>query len=307
MEGELLMVRIPQGQLDLFLASASEVAPKEHQDLMARCWFNLAKQKRIEPINHSFGDNWVKITGNPKYGIANIYDNDILLFVISQYMNAINNGLQTGRRFQFTAYEYFKFIGKKKFSGKGYADLWNSLERLHHTFVETNIRLDKGRRHHSFNMLSEIRQMSDGDRHRGYEIVIPEWLYESVVEQKIVLTLDEGYFDIRGGLERWLYMFARKSSGWQPQGWAEGLYSIYQKSGSRSSFAEFKRAIKRIVDKGYILGYKVEMLETASRIRERQTGLHFIRDDELVELSSTNRFRRGAITWRNANGTTSKS
>lgn len=288
------MARIPQGQLDLFIAPASDVAPKEHQDLMARCWFNLAKQKRTEPIQHDFNDNWVKITGNPKYGIATIFDNDVLLFAIAQYMWAINHGLKTGRRFQFTGYEFFKFIGKEKFGGKGYTDLWRSLERLHHTFVETNIRQDEGRQHHSFNWLSEIKKIADGrSTHRGYEIVIPEWLYESVVEKKLVLTLDEGYFDIRGGLERWLYMFARKSSGWQPGGWSESLYSIYKKSGSRSTFAEFKRSMKRIVDKESILGYKIQPLES-----HNQDGLYFLRNDELIQISSTNRKRRGAKIWR---------
>ena len=287
------MARIPQGQLDLFIASASDVAPKEHQDLMARCWFNLAKQKRTEPIQHDFNDNWVKITGNPKYGIATIFDNDVLLFAIAQYMSAINHGLKTGRRFQFTGYEFFKFIGKEKFGGKGYTDLWRALERLHHTFVETNIRQDDGRRHHSFNWLSEIKQMADGSTHRGYEIVIPEWLYESVVEKKLVLTLDEGYFDIRGGLERWLYMFARKSSGWQAGGWTESLYSIYKKSGSRSTFAEFKRSMKRIVEKESILGYMVQPVE-----HYNQKGLYFLRDNELIQISSTERKKRGANIWR---------
>ena len=292
------MVRIQHGQLDLFLASASDVAPKEHQDLMARNWFSLAKQKRVEPIHHTYGDNWVKITGNPKYGLATIYDNDILLFVISQYMAAVNNGMATGRVFRFTAYEYFKFTGKKRLGGKGYSDLWKSLERLHHTFVETNISIDEGQRRHSFNWLSEIKQMREGNAHRGYEIVIPDWLYESVVNKKMVLTLDNGYFDIRGGLERWLYMFARKSSGYQSQGWAESLHSIYLKSGSRSSFVEFKRAVKRIIDKGSILGYTVEQLEYPSRIKARQTGLYFLRDNELTQLPSTNRQRKGAIPWR---------
>jgi plasmid replication initiation protein len=292
------MVRIQHGQLDLFLASASDVAPKEHQDLMARNWFSLAKQKRVEPIHHTYGDNWVKITGNPKYGLATIYDNDILLFVISQYMAAVNNGMATGRVFRFTAYEYFKFTGKKRLGGKGYSDLWKSLERLHHTFVETNISIDGRQRLHSFSWLSEIKQMREGNAHRGYEIVIPDWLYESVVNKKMVLTLDDGYFDIRGGLERWLYMFARKSSGYQSQGWAESLHSIYLKSGSRSSFVEFKRAVKRIIDKGSILGYTVEQLEYPSRIKARQTGLYFLRDNELAQLSSTNRKRRGAVPWR---------
>ena len=228
--------------MDLFIASASDISPKSQQDLMARNWFSLAKQKRTEPIEHHFNDSWVKITGNPKHGIATIFDNDVLIFVIAQYMSAINNNIPTGRRFQFTGYEFFKFVGKKRFGGKGYADLWASLERLHNTFVETNIRLGDSARNHSFNWLSEIKQTVENGRHRGYEIVIPDWLYSSVVNDKLVLTLDDGYFGIKGGLERWLYLFARKTSGWQSGGWSESLYSIYQKSGSRSS--QFNRCKK---------------------------------------------------------------
>jgi plasmid replication initiation protein len=287
------MARIPVGQFDLFIASASEVSPKEHRDLMARNWFSLAKQKRTEPIEHTFGENWVKITGDDSYGIATIFDNDVLLFVISQYMSAINNNIPTGRRFQFTGYEYFKFIGKNKFGGKGYDDLWRALERLHHTFVETNIRMDNSNRHHSFNWLSEIKQVKDGNTHKGYEIVIPDWLYESVVEKKIVLTLDDDYFKIRGGLERWLYLFARKSSGYNTGGWSEGLFSIYQKSGSKSSFSEFKRSISAIIKRGGVLGYKISPISY-----KRQKGLYFIRDNELVELTSQKRQRRGANKWR---------
>lgn len=294
------MARIPAGQLDLFIASASDVSPKEHQDLMARNWFSLAKQKRIKPIEHRFGDNWVKITGNPKYGIATIFDNDVLLFAISQYMNALNNGMATGRRFQFTGYEFFQFIGKKKYGGKGYEDLWKSLERLHHTFVETNVRMDGGTRHHSFNWLSEIKQMHDGRAHRGYEIVIPEWLYDSVINHKLVLTLDDGYFDIRSGIERWLYMFARKSSGHQVGGWSEGVHSIYQKSGSSGTFSEFTRAMKKIQQKGKVLGYTIEGVEY-----KNQKGLYFLRDSEFSRLVTKGRKRRGAKQWRKVepNGT----
>ena len=289
------MVKLPQGQYDLFIASASDVSPKAQQELMSRNWFSLAKQKRIEPIEHSFGESWVKITGNPKHGLATIFDNDILIFVIAQYMAAMNNGMQTGRLFQFTGYEFFKFIGSKRFSGKGYSDLWKSLERLHNTFVETNIRLDGNVRHHSFNWLSEIKQNVENGRHIGYEIVIPEWLYNSVVNEKLVLTLDAGYFDIRGGLERWLYLFARKTSGWQEGGWSESLNSIYHKSGSKSSFSEFKRQVGKIVDKKSLLGYKVNELEI-----HKQKGLHFLRDHDLIELASEGRKTKGAKVWRDA-------
>ena len=286
------MVKLPQGQFDLFIASASDVSPKAQQELMARNWFSLAKQKRIEPIEHKFGNSWVKITGNPKHGLATIFDNDVLIFVIAQYMSAMNSGIPTGRRFQFTGYEFFQFIGKKKFGGKGYGDLWKSLERLHNTFVETNIRLEGNTRHHSFNWLSEIKQNVENGRHVGYEIVIPEWLYNSVVNEKLVLTLDEGYFSIKGGLERWLYLFARKTSGWQTGGWSEGIKSIYEKSGSKSSLSEFRRRVKQIISGGGLLGYKVNELSLP-----RQKGLHFIRDNEFIKLVSKNRKSRGAKKW----------
>ena len=287
------MVQLPQGQLDLFIASASDVAPKAHQDLMSRCWFSLSKKKRTLPIIHRMGDSFVEITGDDRYGVANIWDNDVLIFVLSQYMNALNHGLETGRRFQFSGYEFFKFVGKKTIGGKDYDDLWKRLLRLHHTFVETNIRMDGTHKQHSFNMLSDIKQIKNNGVHCGYEITLPLWLYESVVEHKMVLTLDEGYFRIRGGVERFLYMFARKSSGHQPGGWSEGIESIYEKSGSVGTLTEFKRAIKNIVKKRNLLGYDIEHIEYP-----RQNGLFFQRKNEFVKLLGEGRQRRGAKKWR---------
>jgi len=294
------MARIPQTQLDLFIATASDISPKSHQDLMARNWFSLSKRKRTKPIEHSYQDNWVKITGSDKHGIATIFDNDVLIFVIAQYMNAQNHGMKTGRRFQFTGYEFFQFTGKKKYGGKGYADLWKSLQRLHTTFVETNIRLGKTNTNHSFNWLSEIKQIHDGATHRGYEIVIPEWIYESITNKKMVLTLDDDYFKIRGGLERWLYLFARKTSGWQSGGWSEGIESIYRKSASTGTLSEFKRKVKNIATKNTLLGYSVELV-SGEGSRKSQQGLYFLRKNELVKMIAAEKpasSRRGAKQWR---------
>ena len=134
----------------------------------------MAKQKRIAPIEHTFGDSWIKVSGDPKYGIATIWDNDVLLFAISQLMYNLNHGMDVGRTIGFTGYEFFQFTGKKKKSGKGYSDLWASLERLHHTYVETNIRQGNKSRHHSFVWLSDIKQTHDGTRHTGYQIPISD-------------------------------------------------------------------------------------------------------------------------------------
>jgi plasmid replication initiation protein len=301
-----LLARIPQTQLDLFIATASDLAPKSHQDLMARNWFSLSKRRRTEPIIHSYQDNWVKITGNARHGIATIFDNDVLIFVIAQYMNAINHGMKTGRRFQFTGYEYHTFTGKKHHGGKAYLDLWRSLQRLHNTFVETNIRLGSTNTTHSFNWLSEIKQVKDGNTHRGYEIVLPEWVYESITNKKMVLTLDDDYFTIRGGLARWLYLFARKTSGFQSSGWSESIESIYNKSASTGTLSEFRRKVKNIATKNDLLGYSVELVTSGGikyeyKRKKDIEGLYFLRKNQLIEMIAADKpksSRRGAIQWR---------
>jgi len=290
------MVKIPQSQIDFFIPKAGDTSPKELQDFMSWNWFSLSKQKRTEPIEHKFGDVWIKITGDSKYGIATIYDNDLLLFVISSWMKTINSGGKIKPSFYFTGYDYFTFLGKDRFGGTGYKDLWRAMERLHHTFVKTNIRMGNTARHHSFNWLSDIKQIKDGDTHRGYSVTLPSWIYDSVLNKKLILTIDEEYFNIRGGLERWLYLFARKSAGWQTGGWAESLESIYKKSGSKGTFTEFKRSISKLLKRGNFLGYTIEPVKY-----HKQSGLHFQRDSELVKLTSANRKRRGAIKWRKDN------
>ena len=44
------------------------------------------------------------------------------------------------------------------------------------------------------------------------------------------------------------------------------------------------------------LGYKVKKIELP-----RQTGLHFIRDNELLKLASKGRKTKGATKWRREN------
>jgi len=264
------MGQIIQEQMELFMATAADIAPKEQQDLMARNWFSLARQTRTQPIVHTFGASWVKIKPTDGKGLATIFDNDVIIFTLSHYMNAVNQNHDVGRRFYFSGYDYFKFIGRTHFGGKGYNDLWSSLQRLHHTFIETNLHLGGSKRHHSFNWLSEIKQVVENGRHKGYEIVIPEWLYERVVKDKLVLTLDADYFGLKGGLERWLYLFARKTAGTQPAGWKESIESIWRKSGSASSLSEFKRQINRILKSGKLLQYKVKDVEVG-----RERGLLF--------------------------------
>ena len=89
--------------LAVFMAVPSDVAVKDQMDLMARCWFS-ATAKRTDPIEYTFEDRrtkrkeTVRITGTQEHGIATIYDQDLLIFVISQLVEATSKGMQASRR-----------------------------------------------------------------------------------------------------------------------------------------------------------------------------------------------------------------
>ena len=88
---------------------------------------------------------------------------------------------------------------------------------------------------------------------------------------------------LRGSLnhpERWLYLFARKSSGYNADGWVENIESIHLKSGSKTTLHEFRRQIRKILSKGKLLGYDIGWEITNKRDRNglRNNNLFFARN-----------------------------
>lgn len=259
-----------QLQLFSFTVSADGAALKEQRELMSRSWFSLQKKKRTQAIEHRFGENWVRITGDSKHGLATISDSLILNFATSHYIDALNNGQEIGRRFGFTAYEFFAWIGKEKLGGSGYKTLWAALERLHHTFVETNIIVGDARVHRSWNMLASIDQtIALNGKHRGYEVIFPEFFFENIKNSKNVLTLDSGYFNLTSSLDKFLYLYARKSAG--KDSWSESIESLYGKSASTGGLVKFKRHIKKVIgiDHG-ILDYEMALEGAALVMKKRK-------------------------------------
>ena len=290
-------------QLDLFVASAVDISPKAQQELMQRCWFSLNTNLRTAPIKHKYTDgdgeeSWVEITGTAEAGIATIHDQDLIIYIIGQIMHSLNNGLETGRRFQFTGYDYFHFVGKKNFGGKDYTELWKRLIRLQSTSILTNIRqAGNDRSNEAFSWLNEVKQTTDKDtgKHRGFEVVLPDWLYDSVIQKQMVLTLDDKYFKIRGGLERWLYLFARKASGHQTGGWTESIQSLHKKSGSTATLPVFKAQLKKIVQRNELLGYETKW-ETKGKYDA--DAIWFGSTRHMTQLANEGRTTKGPKKWR---------
>ena len=82
------MARASANQLDFFVVDTIDFRAKHVLDLMQRNLFGLSKRKRTEPIVHEEKGSFIKVTGDDDYGIANVFDQDLLIFLIS-----VNKGL----------------------------------------------------------------------------------------------------------------------------------------------------------------------------------------------------------------------
>jgi len=227
--------------------------------------------KRQEPIIHEFQDaktkliESIKITGSPEYGIATIHDRDLLIFAVSQLTEARQAGRPISRKVRFTPYQYFNWLGIAA-AGSAYGRLGDTLDRLKGTDIQTTLRSPKHgkkrRRVRNFSWISESDYIEVDGEIRGIEIVLAEWLLESVEEFQ-VLTFDRLYFEIPGAMERWLYLHARKCTGGPSGMWREGFKSLYAKSASLQQYKHFASSLRKIVVKDSLPGFRLELVRSA--------------------------------------------
>ncbi|QDL93185.1 replication initiator protein A [Paroceanicella profunda] len=249
-----------RGQLDLFRALPGDFAPRDAQDLMAYPFFSLAKSRRVAPIDFAAGSVSIRVEAVPDHGMATIWDADILIWAASQIVEARDAGLRTSRLMAATPYEILTYVGRGT-SARDYQRLKAALDRLQSTTVSTSIRQPEGRRHR-FSWINEWQERSDRDgRPDGIELIVPDWFYQAVLDNALILTIDRAYFDLTGGLDRWLYRLVRKHGGRQRNGWRFDFHHLHLKSGALSPFKRFAFELRDIIRRQPLPGYTL-FLET---------------------------------------------
>lgn len=265
-------------QLTLFRAlPVDDMALRDAQDLMAYPFFSLAKSRRVVPIRFEAGDVSLTVEGVPEHGIATIWDADVLIWAASQIVQARDEGRPTSRLMAATPYEILRFAQR----GTGrteYLALRASLDRLQSTTMQTSIR-QAGRRMHRFSWINEWREHVRPDgRSDGIELILPDWFYSGVIDDALVLTLDPTYFQLTGGIERWLYRLVRKHGGRQRNGWRFELRYLHTKSGCLQRYRDFALHLRALARRQALPGYRLAVERCGTR-----EWLDFwpVREDEL--------------------------
>lgn len=251
--------RSERAQLDLFRTIPGDIAPRDAQDLMAWPFFSLAKSKRVQPIDFRMGETWIQVEATPEHGMATIWDADVLIWAASQIVEARDAGRPTSRLMAATPHQILTFTGRG--TGRDHYDrLKAALDRLQSTTIATSIRQSNRRRRHRFSWINEWQERTDGaGRPLGLELIVPDWFYAGVLDQALVLTIDSAYFDLTGGLERWLYRIVRKHGGRQSGGWSFDVAHLHLKSGVLSPLKRFAFELRAIVSRQPLPGYQLAL------------------------------------------------
>lgn len=228
-------------QFDLFLPYIADLPFRDQREVMERPFFSLAKSKRVKPIDYISPDGklWVHVSANPDYGMATIWDADILIYCASMLADMALRGVNdVPRKLHLMPYDLLRAIHRPT-TGRAYELLGQALDRLVATTIKTNIRAEN-RREATFSWLEGWTQLVDEktERSRGMTIELSNWFWEGVVMKVGVLSIDRAYFDITGGRERWLYRVVRKHAGSAGEdGFAISCRCCSRRAGPRASTA----------------------------------------------------------------------
>lgn len=257
----------PNPEFDLFIPLMGDLPLKDQRETMERPFFSLQKRKRVKPIEYSSpdGETWVKIEAIPAYGMATIWDADILIWAASTLNRMREQGANDiPRTLRTTSYDLLRAI-KRDTSGRAYQELQAALQRLQTTSISTSIRAPKRRTKAGFNWLDKwtLEVDPETDQPRGMTITLSDWVYEGIVGERSLLTMHQDYFLLTGGLERALYRIARKHAGNQKGGWTCRVEVLRDKTGSDSKPKEFNRMLRKVVEADQLPDYAMEMATTA--------------------------------------------
>ena len=250
-------------QIEFLICGLADPSLKDDMATMEAPVFTLATKEDLKVWRWESEDGTKSVEVAPSvYGRASMHDKDVLIYITSHLMAAINQGEEPGRTCRFTAYDYLKTTGKNTWADD-YKRLKLALDRLAGTRIKTNIKAGGRRIIKSFGLIDtwEIVENSPSDaRMVAIRVTLSEWLYGAIAARE-VLTIDPAYFSLRKPLERRLYEIARKHVGKQGI-WEISLEALKQKCGSTTArLRDFKSDVDKIIESIRLPGYQMELTE----------------------------------------------
>lgn len=127
-------------QPDMFIVRSFEPPLRDNRDVMEYPFLSLQK-KRTQSIEFKSPKVSIEVHAPPKFGIATIWDWDLIIFAASHLNEAIENGGTPPARIRFAPHDALRQM-RRGSGGMDYKKLAAAIKRLTATMVVTNLRFE---------------------------------------------------------------------------------------------------------------------------------------------------------------------
>ena len=211
-------------QLDIFEACYVDIPIRDQRDTMERPFFSLAKSPRNSRSSTTSTAPSLRFPPVDEYGIATIWDADILIWAATQITEVMDRGGTPSRKIQFHPYTLLKGIRRRR-GRRPVQEATGGPTTAGIDYIQTSIRTPKGARTETvgFHWIEQWYAMEEERQtHQACRSPSPTGFMTGIVQGGGVLTIHQDYFELKGGIERWLYRVARKAC-WTARTAAGGL------------------------------------------------------------------------------------
>ena len=241
---------------DFFIPDIFDALPvKCDRHTLEHPFFTLSTKKDIRTVRYERNGVQIMLSPSAEYGLPNMMDKDILLYLGSQVMAEVNKGKTPPKTIRFSVHDLMVTTNRET-NGKGYQLIKNAFERLAGCLVTTNIKtndIEQAKGFHLLEGFGVIKNHKVKDRMIEAETTLPDWFYYALLGEE-VLTINRHYFRLRKPLERRLYELARKHCGKQGK-WLINVANLHVKSGSLSPVRKFRFQLRKIIELNQTTGY----------------------------------------------------
>lgn len=266
---EVSQMATKKHQPDLFVCDLASWPVKDDMASMDVPIFSLQRYGDTKIRHYQRGNKSLTITPSV-LGAATVFDKDLLLFVVSQIIEAKNKGLPISRTVKVDSYDYL--VGTDRGDGrKSFEGIIDTLRRLKGTNLETNIATGDISQTHGFGLIEEYKILSEKKRIKkisgkkdtevsrimSFELTLSEWLMNGLTEFQ-VLTLDRDYFKLDKSIDRRIYEIAKWHCRDQPL-WKLNIDLLAEKCGVIRERFKFRADIRSLIQRQPIPEYYVAM------------------------------------------------
>ncbi|MBM2886499.1 replication initiator protein A [Chromobacterium phragmitis] len=245
-------------QGDLFVCNIANWPIKDDIASMEIPLFSLSKNKDLETREYRRGNKTIRVIP-PSVGAATVFDKDLLIYVASQIVEALNQGRPVSRTVQVDSYDFILSTARSDGSAS-FDRIVDMLRRLRGTTIETNIETGGVRQLEGFSLIESYKVIETTKNKKGairFTVTVSEWLYNGLLKYE-VLTLDPAYFRLSKSIEKRLYEIARKHCGDQTM-WKINIDLLAEKVGTSRPRRQFRSELRDVIKTDALPEYRLAL------------------------------------------------